>query len=388
MKNNPRQRNIIILGSAYPLRGGGIATYNERLARAYQQNGDQATIITFSLQYPKFLFPGTTQYSTEAPPVDLHIEVLVNSINPLNWIKVGRLIKKRRPDLLVLRYWIPFMGPCLGTISRIVKRNRHSRIVAIVDNYIPHERRPGDKLFSKYFIKPIHGFVTMSRQVLSDLAKADNKKPRRYCPHPLYDNFGALQTKAIARERLKLPADGRYLLFFGFIRDYKGLDLLLEAMALPEVIRTNARLIVAGEFYAEAKPYHDIIRKHQLEPRVILATEFIPNEVVADYFNAADLVVQPYKDATQSGVTQVAYHFEKPMITTNVGGLSEMVPDGITGFVVEPDVKDIAQAIARFFEENKEAEFVANLKIEKLKFSWERMLEAIDEVAAAEARNG
>ncbi|MFA6999474.1 MAG: glycosyltransferase [Victivallaceae bacterium] len=387
MKNNPRQRNIIILGSAYPLRGGGIATYNERLARAYQQNGDQVTIITFSLQYPKFLFPGTTQYSTEAPPDDLHIEVLVNSINPLNWIKVGRLIKKRRPDLLVLRYWIPFMGPCLGTISRIARRNRHTRIVAIVDNYIPHERRPGDRLFSKYFTKPIHGFVTMSRQVLSDLAKADKKKPRQYCPHPLYDNFGALQSKTIARERLKLPADERYLLFFGFIRDYKGLDLLLKAMALPEVVRTNARLIVAGEFYADAKPYHDIIREHQLEPRVILATEFIPNEAVANYFNAADLVVQPYKDATQSGVTQVAYHFEKPMITTNVGGLSEMVPDGVTGFVVEPDVKDIADAIAKFFEENKEAEFVGNIKIEKLKFSWERMLEAIDEVATGEAGN-
>lgn len=381
MKNSPRQRNIIILGSAYPLRGGGIATYNERLARAYQQHGDTVSIITFSLQYPSFLFPGTTQYSTESPPDDLHIEVLVNSVNPLNWLKVGRLIKKRRPDLLVLRYWIPFMGPCLGTISRIVRRNRHTRIVAIVDNYIPHERRAGDKLFSKYFIKPIHGFVTMSRQVLSDLAKADKKKPRQYCPHPLYDNFGALQPKATARERLGLPVDGRYLLFFGFIRDYKGLDLLLEAMATQEVQQTDARLIVAGEFYADAKPYHDIIAKHKLQQRVILATEFIPNYAVADYFNAADLVVQPYKEATQSGVTQVAYHFEKPMITTNVGGLSEMVPDGVTGSVVEPDVKDIAQAIARFFEEDKEEEFVENIKKEKLKFSWERMLEAIDEVA-------
>jgi glycosyltransferase involved in cell wall biosynthesis len=387
LKNNPRQRNIIILGSAYPLRGGGIATYNERLARAYQQHGDNVTIITFSLQYPSFLFPGTTQYSTEAPPDDLHIEVLVNSVNPLNWIKVGRLIKKRRPDLLVLRYWIPFMGPCLGTISRIARRNRHTRIVAIVDNYIPHERRPGDKLFSKYFIKPIHGFVTMSRQVLSDLAKADNKKPRQYCPHPLYDNFGALQPKATARERLGQPVDGRYLLFFGFIRDYKGLDLLLEAMALPEVVNTGAHLIVAGEFYADAKLYHDIIERHQLQQRVILATEFIPNDAVADYFNAADLVVQPYKEATQSGVTQVAYHFEKPMVTTNVGGLSEMVPDGVTGFVVEPEVKAIAQAVARFYDENREAEFVENIKKEKLKFSWERMLEAIDEVAAAEAGN-
>ncbi len=387
MKNNPRQRNIIILGSAYPLRGGGIATYNERLARAYLQHGDNVTIITFSLQYPSFLFPGTTQYSTEAPPEDLHIEVLVNSVNPFNWIKIGRLIKKRRPDLLVLRYWIPFMGPCLGTISRIVRRNRHTRIVAIVDNYIPHERRPGDKLFSKYFIKPIHGFVTMSRQVLSDLAKADKKKPRRYCPHPLYDNFGALQPKATARKLLGLPVDERYLLFFGFIRDYKGLDLLLEAMALPEVVKTGARLIVAGEFYADAKPYHDIIERHQLQQRVILATEFIPNDAVSNYFNAADLVVQPYKEATQSGVTQVAYHFEKPMVTTNVGGLSEMVPDGVTGFVVEPEVKAIAQAVTKFYDENREAAFVVNIKKEKLKFSWERMLEAIDEVAEAEAGN-
>jgi len=378
--SNPKHRNIIILGSAYPLRGGGIATYNERLARAYQDNGDSVKIITFSLQYPSFLFPGSTQYSKEAPPDDLDIEVLVNSINPINWIKVGRKIRKLRPDLLIMRYWIPFMGPCLGTIARRVKKNKHTSVVSIVDNIIPHENRPGDKMLSGYFVNSIDGFVTMSHSVLNELSLFDKAKPRRYCPHPLYDNFGEIEEKLVARQKLGIDSNFKYLLFFGFIRDYKGLDLLIEAIADERLKGSEIKLLVAGEFYADSKPYFDLIKKHGLNEQIIMSNDFIPDGKVAEYFNAADLVVQPYKGATQSGVTQIAYHFEKPMFTTNVGGLSEMVPDGKVGYVVEPEVGEIANAITKFFELNKEQEFIENIKIEKQKYSWNKMLEAIDEV--------
>lgn len=373
--------NIVILGSAYPLRGGGIATYNERLARAYLENGHRVKIITFSLQYPNFLFPGKTQYSQEPAPKDLDIEVMVNSVNPFNWIRSGRKIKKLKPDMLIMRYWIPFMGPCLGTIARIVKKNKHTKIVSIIDNIIPHENRPGDKMFSGYFVKPIDGFITMSHQVMNDLALFDSHTPRKFCHHPLYDNFGIIESKALARKKLELDTNYKYMLFFGFIRDYKGLDLLLEAMADPRIKNSNIKLLVAGEFYSDPKPYLDIIQKHQLSDQIILSNDFIPDHKVADYFNATDLVVQPYKNATQSGVTQVAYHFEKPMITTDVGGLAEIVPHGKVGYVIQPDVVELANAIVKFFGENKEAEFVNNLKVEKQKYTWDKMLQAIGEVA-------
>jgi len=372
-------RKVVILGSAHPLRGG-LAAYNERLARAFTQNGDVVKMINFSLQYPDFLFPGKTQFSSEPPPEDLDIETCVNSINPLSWVRVGWKIKNMKPDLLIIKFWIPFMGPCLGTISRIVKKNRKTRVISILDNIVPHEKRPGDRLLASYFVKPVDGFVAMSRQVLGDLDLFDKKKPRAFCPHPLYDHFGNLTDKNAALKNLGLDPEFGYLLFFGFIRDYKGLDLLLEAMANERLQNLKIKLLVAGEFYTDSKPYFDLVEKLKLQDKVILSNDFIPDSKVADYFNAADIVVQPYKDATQSGVTQIAYHFEKPMITTNVGGLAEIVPDGKVGFVVNPDAAEIADSISRFYSQNREAEFINNIQTEKLKYSWEKMIETIDKL--------
>lgn len=374
------KRKIVIVGSAYPLRGG-LSAYNERLARAYQQRGDEVKIITFSLQYPGFLFPGKTQYSTELPPTDLNIDVEVNSVNPLNWIRVGQKIKRMRPDLLIIKFWIPFMGPCLGTIARIAGKNRHTRVISILDNIIPHEKRPGDRLLANWFVIHVDGFVAMSEQVMNDLKSFDTKKPRKFCPHPLYDHFGELEDKTDAQKKLGLEPGYNYLLFFGFIRDYKGLDLLLQAMSYPWMRERKIRLLVAGEFYTDSKPYFDLIKEHNLQDLLVMSNDFIPDSRVADYFNAADLIVQPYKDATQSGVTQIAYHFEKPMVTTDVGGLAEIVPDGNVGYVVKPQVPKIAEAVLKFFDQEKEAEFVKNIKEEKKKYSWERMLEAVSEVA-------
>ncbi len=373
------KRKIVIIGSAYPLRGG-LSAYNERIARAYQQQGDDVTIYTFSLQYPGILFPGKTQYSSDPAPGDLNIKVKVNSINPLNWIKIGRKIKKLKPDLIIVKFWIPFMAPCLGTIARIIRKNKHTKVISIIDNIIPHEKRFGDFSLAKYWVKSVDGFITMSRSVLDDLNKFDKQKPKLYCPHPLYDNFGKILKKEYARKILNFEESGKYILFFGFIRDYKGLDLLLEAMADPRIKNAKIKLIVAGEYYTDSKPYDDIITKHQLQDSVILATDFIPDQKVAKYFCASDIVVQPYKDATQSGVTQIAYHFNKPMITTDVGGLAEIVPDGKVGYVIQPNIGLLADAINQFYEEKKETEFVDNVIIEKQKYSWDRMIETIDEL--------
>jgi glycosyltransferase involved in cell wall biosynthesis len=374
------KRKVIIIGTAYPFRGGGMSTYNERLARAYQQRGDDVTIFTFSLQYPGFLFPGKTQYSTDPPPEGLDIKVVINSVNPFNWFSVGYKIKRLKADLIIIRYWMPFMAPCLGTIARIIRRNRHSKVIAITDNIIPHEKMPGGNLLSRYFVKSCDGFVAMSRAVLNDLNKFDTVKPRVFSPHPLYDNFGASVSENLAKKTIGLEEDTKYILFFGFIREYKGLDLLIKAFADERFRQLPVKLLIAGEFYIDGKPYLDLIEELGLKEFIVLRTEFIENHEIVNYFCACDIVAQPYKDATQSGVTQIAYHFEKPMLTTNVGGLSEMVPDGIVGYVVNPIVNEISDALLRFFIENKEKEFSANAAIEKKRFSWELLLTKIDSI--------
>jgi glycosyltransferase involved in cell wall biosynthesis len=376
------KRKVIIIGTAYPFRGGGMSTYNERLARAFQERGDEVSIYTFSLQYPSFLFPGKTQYSTDPPPTDLDIITAVNSINPFNWIKVGYKLRRIKADLIIIRYWMPFMAPCLGTISRIIRRNKLSKVVAITDNIIPHEKMPGSNLLSRFFVKSCDGFIAMSHAVLKDLTIFDKVKPRLFSPHPLYDNFGEAVSKTGAKKQLGLEEEFNYILFFGFIREYKGLDLLIKAFADVRFRKLPVKLLIAGEFYIDGKPYLDLIDSLGLKEEIVLRTEFIQNKDIVYYFCAADIVAQPYKDATQSGVTQIAYHFEKPMLTTNVGGLSEMVPDGKVGYVVEPDVNEISEAILRFFIENKEVEFSLNAAIEKKRFSWDILLDKIDTVVS------
>lgn len=372
--------NIIILGTAHPLRGG-LAAYNERLARAFQAEGHTVEIVTFSLQYPDFLFPGTTQYSDEPAPKDLNIRVAANAVNPFNWIKVGRQIAKAKPDLVVCKFWLPFMGPCLGTILRLVRRNKHTRIVSIIDNIIPHEKRIGDRLFAKYFCKPVDGFIVMSRSVEAEMAQFVTPQQRvKYVPHPIYDNYGDLENKIAARQHLKLDETAKYLLFFGFIRAYKGLDLVIKALADERLVKADIRLIVAGEYYTDRAEYEQLIKSLNLEnnPRLALFTDFIPDSEVRWYFSAADMVVQPYRTATQSGISQMAYHFEKPMLVTRVGGLPEIVPDGRCGYVVEPDnVQAISEAALDFYENDKVDLFTENVREEKKQFAWENIVREI-----------
>ncbi|HXS57093.1 MAG TPA: glycosyltransferase [Hanamia sp.] len=375
------QKKIIIIGPAHPLRGG-LASYDERLAKEFIHEGFETSIYTFSYQYPSFLFPGTTQYSSEPAPENIPIKVKINSVNPLNWIVVGNELKNIKPDIIVVRYWLPFMGPCLGTILRRVKKNRHTKVICIADNIFPHEKRPGDKVLTKYFLKPVDGFITMSQKVLADLKQFAKNKPAKFVPHPLYDNFGEIISKKEARKKLGINSDDRVLLFFGFIRKYKGLDILLEAM---QVLKAqpddqNLKLLIAGEFYEDEKNYQYLLNDPAIKSSLILHTNFISDSEVKFYLCAADCVVQPYRSATQSGVTPLAYHFEKPMIVTNVGGLPSLVPDRKVGLIAEPDAHSIAEKISLYFELG-ETFFLPTLREEKKKYSWKSMTEAILKLA-------
>ncbi|HQW02357.1 MAG TPA: glycosyltransferase [Saprospiraceae bacterium] len=370
-----RRQKIAIIGPAHPLRGG-LTTFNHRLAKEFIALGDDCVIYSYSLQYPSFLFPGTSQFTDEPAPANLTIYTIINSVNPLNWVKVGRRIAKDRPDIILVRFWIPFMGPALGTILRLVMKNKHTRIIGLADNIIPHEKRPGDKPFTKYFLGSCDAFITMSEKVMSDLRSIEKSKPAQLVAHPLYDNFGAAIAKDVAREKLGIDKKDKVILFFGFIRKYKGLDILLEAMADARIKEAGIKLLVAGEFYEDEKVYQEQIDRLGIRSQLIMRTQFIPDSEVVLYFCAADVVIQPYRNATQSGVTPLAYHYEKPMIVTNVGGLPAMVPDRKSGLVAAVQPMAIASAILEFYELGEEF-FIPHLRSEKQKLSWSKLVETI-----------
>ncbi len=370
---------VFIIGPAYPLRGG-LATFNQRLAKAFEEESDECTLLSFSLQYPSFLFPGTTQYSSDPAPKDVKILTMINSVNPPNWLKVGRYLQQQKPDLIVVRFWIPFMGPALGTILRLARRNKHTKVICIADNVLPHEKRPGDTAFTRYFLKSCHGFITMSEKVLKDLRLFEKTKPALLVQHPLYDNFGEHVGKAEARPHLGLPIEEKIVLFFGFIRKYKGLDLLLQAMADARIKEQNIKLLVAGEFYEDEKTYLQLIEENGLQNTVILKTNFIPDSEVRYYLCAADAVIQPYRAATQSGVTPLAYYFEKPMVVTNVGGLPDLVPHKGPGLVCEPQPTAIADAILQFYQLGEDY-FIPHLRSEKQKYAWPVLVKTIKQLA-------
>ena len=364
-----------IAGTAWPYRGG-LAAFNERLARQFLSEGHEVKIFTFSMQYPDFLFPGKTQYSDTPQPEDLSICRTINSVNPFSWFKTARAIRKADIDILVIKFWIPLMAPCLGTIARLARR-KGIRVVSILDNVIPHEPHFWDKWLIRYFIRSVDSFIAMSESVREDCLKflpASRHDVVTLSPHPLYDNFGEAVTKTDARSFLGLPQDKTILLFFGFIRDYKGLDLLMKAYK--KAYTKDLLLVVAGEFYNNAQQYSELEKELGLEGTIEWRTDFIPDDKVRYYFSAADLIVQPYKTATQSGVTQIAYHFERPMLVTRVGGLAEIVPNGKVGYVCEVNEDEIAEAIRSFAvmdTKQRDASFRKNIQNEKQKYAWSAM---------------
>ncbi len=372
---------IYLLGPANPYRGG-IAKFDEVLASRFAGEGNQVKIVNFTLQYPSFLFPGKSQYTAAPAPSGLSIDRLVNSVNPLNWYRVGGLIARERPDLLIVRYWMPFFAPSLGTVARRVRRNGHTRVIALADNIVPHERRVGDGPLTRFFLRSIDGVIYMSDEVGRDLDSFRFAGESALSPHPIYDTYGPPLDRAEACRMLELDPAFGYVLFFGFIRDYKGLDLLLEAWAMLKERGETAgkKLLIAGEYYGNQAKYEALIHSLGLSDELVMHDRYIDEGEVGRYFSVADLVVQPYRTATQSGVTQVAYHFGVPMVVTNVGGLAEIVPDGKVGYVVERDPAEIAGAIGRFYREERAADFRQNIETEKKRFGWDRLTAAFGDM--------
>lgn len=336
-------------------------------------------IKTFTLQYPRLLFPGKSQFRTGEAPSDLSISREVSTINPLSWWRVGRTLRREAPDVVVLKYWTPLMSPCFGTICRLARRNRKTKVVVHLDNITPHEPHFYDRALNRYFIDSCDGFVHMSDAVLDDLRTYTQTKPSIFSPHPLFDNYGSVVERSKACQRLGLSEQTRYAMFFGYIREYKGLDTLLEAWALlKSEHRTEQRkLLVVGEVYGNDERYKAMIQRLGLADDVVFHNAFVPDEEVALWFSAADMVALPYKSATQSGVTQVAYAFGVPMVVTNVGGLREMVADGEVGRVVEPDVRAVAEAIDEVWQPANLARMREGVVRHRVRFSWQSTADAI-----------
>jgi glycosyltransferase involved in cell wall biosynthesis len=381
--------NIIIIGPAYPLRGG--IAHASAILQSYLAKHHTVESVTFKRQYPKLLFPGKSQ--EEKGPASGLIDVkpamtLIDSINPLNWVTSARVIADKKPDLLIFRYWMPFFGPCFGTIAKRVKKATGCKVLFLCDNIIPHESRPGDIAFTKYAFRQGDCFIVQSDSVRLDLLRLFPDARFRMVPLPVYEIFGRSLDKEAARKSLNITAK-RVILFFGIIRKYKGLMNLLDAMSKyrDQAVRSNdtsiaeTLLMVVGEFYEDGEKYHTKIKELHLESLVRFVSDYVPNEEVNKYFSAADLAVLPYLSATQSAVIQIAYNFNKPVITTDVGGLSEVVLNNKTGYIVQPEDSDgIVTALQRFYAEGRESEFSANVAIEKKKYSWEAQVQAIEEL--------
>ena len=365
---------IVILGTAWPYRGG-LATFNERLAKQFAAEGHEVEVWTFTLQYPSFLFPGKTQYTSDPAPEGLRITRRLNSCNPFNWLRVGHELRKLAPDMLICCYWMAFFAPLYGKICSIVRRNKKTRCVALVHNMFPHEKSALDKLFAPYFVKRQDAFVALSESVVNDIRTLSNA-PATFSPHPIYDHYGERMTKAAACQALGIDDSKDYILFFGLVRAYKGLDLLLDALGQVKDQLPNLQLLIAGEFYEDEEKYREQIAHNGLTDRVIIRNEFIPDADLRKYFGAADLIAQPYKSATQSGVTQVAFHFEKPMLVTNVGGLGEIVHHGKMGYAVDPEPAAIAESLVDYFTNNRQKPFTQYVKKEKNKYNWDKLTKA------------
>lgn len=368
---------IAVLSCFYPFRGG-IAQFNAAL---YAELGktDIVRAFNFTRQYPNFLFPGKTQYVTkddEATPVES--TAVLDTINPISWVTAARTIKEWKPDVLVMRYWMSWFAPSLGYVARHV--GKKCVVIGILDNVIPHEPRFFDTPFTRYFLNGCDGFITMCDAVTEDLLKL--KPDARYImrQHPLYSHFGEKLCREEAEKRLGLAPGMKNILFFGLIRQYKGLDILLNAFA---GLDETYQLIIAGEPYGSFEPYQKILDGIAGKDRIHIFPKYIKDSEVKDYFSAADVTVLPYRSATQSGISSVSYHFEVPMIVTDVGGLKSTIGDGGTGIVAkEPEPGCIRAEIQKYFSDPSIREScIDRIRSEKRRLSWSAFSTALREFA-------
>ncbi len=367
-----QRKRIAFLSPFYPYRGG-IAQSSASIYRALEKR----TIIrafNYKRQYPNFLFPGQSQFVTDKDAADpIPSERQLDSIQPFSYGATARSIKQFRPDVFLFRYWMTFFGPSLGTVSKYLRKN--SVRICILDNLIPHEKRFFDRPFNHYFLKHTDGFVVMSESVKKDLLamKPDAKYLQLF--HPIYDHFGVKLSREAALQHLKLPSDKRYLLFFGIIRDYKGLDVALEA--LPE-LPPDVHLIVAGEPYTDMSKFHGLVEKLHLTGRVHWFNEYIADDHVSPFFSVAEACLLPYKSATQSGIAAIAYHFDLPIIATNVGGLKEIIVEGKTGFVANEITGEcFASKVTEFFKNPLHSNYQSEIQEFKTQLTWDYFAEAL-----------
>ena len=370
----------IIIGPGYPLRGG-ISESNQALDKFFQDSGEYSKIISYNLQYPQFLFPGKKQ-TVDNPIHKTTTLSMINTLNPFSWLKTAQYIIRENPDYVILRYWHPYFAVCLSVISKILKK-KSIFIIGWVDNVNPHESIPFQKQLTSFFIKSCDSFLVMSKSVEKTLLeyRAARRKDVVFSPHPIYNVFGPIINKLEARKRIGIPNSdihGNYILFFGLIRKYKGLDLLLDVMGSSIIKKMKIKLIIAGEFYDSKERYVKKIKSLNIDSSVLLHDFYIPNEDVAHYFCAADIVVQPYLSATQSGVSMVACNFNKPMILTNVGGLSEYVNDKVDGYLVDVNKAAILSALKDYYINKREKQFVAAIKTKKPSYSWKNLAGKFD----------
>ena len=358
---------IAVLSCFYPYRGG-ISQFNACLYEELSKN-HIVKAFNFKRQYPEFLFPGKTQYVTaddEAVPVES--ESLLDTANPFSYVSTYKAIRDWKPDVLIVRYWMSYFAPSLGFITRRMKR--HCKVISIIDNVIPHEPRFFDTPLTRYFLTGSTGSVTLCEAVARDLLRIKPDAEHKVIPHPLYSHFGAKRTRDEAERRLGLMPGMKNILFFGLIREYKGLDILLKAFEdLPE----DYQLIIAGEPYGSFDRYARIMDSfpESVRRRIFMELKYIKDSEVSDYFSASDLAVLPYRSATQSGISSVAYHFEIPMIVTDVGGLKETIGDRGTGIVAENAAPEsIRKEILRYFNEDNRERFIENIRKEKERLSW------------------
>ena len=372
---------ISFIGPAYPYRGG-LATIIETLARVFQGRGNEVDIKTFSLQYPRLLFPGKSQYRTGEAPADLRIARKVSTVNPFSWFRVGREVRREAPEMVILKYWTPLMAPCFGTICRLARKNGKTKVIVHLDNITPHEPHFYDRALNRYFLSSCDGFIYMSEAVNKDLRTYLPKAKALFSPHPLFDTYGQRVERTEACRRLGLDPALGYVMFFGYIRDYKGLDLLLDAWAMlkAEGKTEGKRLLVVGEVYGDGTKYTEQIERLGIGEDVVMHTAFVPDGEVAEWFSVADMVALPYKSATQSGVTQVAYAFDVPMVVTNVGGLAEMVEDDVVGVLADVSARSVADAIAKVYEGDNLLRFRTGVVRNKARFSWEATADKIEEL--------
>lgn len=362
----------------WPYRGG-IAQFSESLANEMIGQGYEVSAVSFSRQYPSLLFPGNSQY-TESKACASVIEAhrLLDSLNPFSWKKTADFVIDEKPDVVLIPYWMSFFAPALGKVARRVRR-ANIKVIGIIHNALPHERRPGDRMLAQYFLASCDGLLVLSDNVQADVESLVTSVPVMQVAHPVYDHFGPSLPKREARRKLNLDAERPTILFFGFIRRYKGLHVLLDAMPLVLEKVPDAQLVVAGEFYSEEKALREKARN--MADNVRFDSEYIPDARVAQYFSAVDVVVQPYLRATQSGVAQIAFHFGKPVITTDVGGLAEIVPDGKAGLVVPPEAPEaLAKGIITYFNDNLEERMVQEVERERKKYTWSAVVKVIEQL--------